>query len=121
MEDKRKYPRLNWSVVVHWEKVSDAPTRDKFPNLGASKDISAGGVRLILREGIEVGDILDLDIDLGGGKNFRGKGRVAWVEKFQITGWQDETGYEGGIEFIDITDEQRQELARFTMQSRKNP
>ncbi len=118
MEDKRKYPRLNWSVIVHWEKSSD-DSRPSGPHVGASKDISAGGIRLILREGIAVGDILDLDIDLGGGKGFKGKGVVRWVEEFKITGWQDETGFEGGVEFIDMDEATKKELARFMMERRE--
>ena len=116
MDDKRKYPRLNWSVIIHWEKSSGET--DEVPNTGSTKDISAGGIRLILKEGVEIGDVLELDLELGGGRNIHVKGRVAWIEKFKISGWQEETGYEGGVEFLDLDDATRQELARFTMQSR---
>ena len=119
MEDKRKYPRLNWSVIVRWEKAADDSPGRQAPGGGTTKDISAGGVRLILREGIKVGDILQLEISLGGGRDVMTKGRVAWVEKFQISGWQDETGDEGGVEFLDMDQETRQEISRFMMQSRK--
>ena len=119
MEDKRKYPRLNWSVIIRWEKASGGSPEEVKPGGGITKDISAGGVRLILREGIKIGDVLELDIDLGGGRNIHAKGRVAWIEKFQISGWQDETGYEGGVEFLDMNEETRQEISRFIMQSRK--
>ena len=114
MEDKRKYPRLNWSVMVRWELASDGAS----PASGTTKDISAGGVRLILREGIKVGDILELDIELGGGKNMYIRGRVTWVEKFKISGVQEETGFEGGVQFLDLKPENRRELERFMMQSR---
>ena len=118
MDDKRKYPRLNWSVIIRWEKASDASSSETPSNVGSTKDISAGGIRLILKEGIEIGDVLELDLELGGGRNIHIKGRVAWIEKFKISGWQEETGYEGGVEFLDLDDATRKELARFTMQSR---
>ena len=127
MEDKRKYSRLNWSIDVRWKKshsVSDAclPAggNGASPGAGKTKDISAGGIRLILRgEGVAVGDVLELEIELGGGRNIRTQGRVAWIEKFKIGGWQDEIGYEGGVEFLNMDDATRQEISRFMMQARK--
>lgn len=119
-EDRRKYPRLNWSVVVHWEKSDDAGPQGGLNRVGASKDISEGGIRLILREGIAVGDVLELSIELGGGKTIRGKGRVMWVEKFEIQGGKDETGYEGGIEFLGMDEAARNDISRFVMESRKD-
>ncbi len=116
MEDKQKYPRLNWSVNVHWQKVFEtfAPR-----NASSSKNISQGGIRLILRDGIIIGDILDFEIELGGGKNIRTRGRVVWVDKFEITGGKHETGYEGGIEFLDLSEDTRREIASFMMKSRE--
>ena len=118
MDDKRKYPRFNWSVIVLWKKCFDVPGGAAL-YAGPARDASMGGVRLILREGIKVGDTLELSIDMGGGKIFQGRGRVRWIEKFKITGGKEEIGYEGGVEFLDMDETTRQELARFLMQSRK--
>ena len=73
---------------------------------------------MILREGIEVGDVLELDINLGGGKVIRARGRVRWIEKFKITGGKEETGYEGGVEFLDVSDQARLDIDRFILEVR---
>ena len=98
---------------MHWEKSAGEA------NTGKTMDISAGGIRLILREGIKIGDILEVDMELGGDRSIHAKGRVAWVDKFKPGGWHEETGYEGGVEFIDMNEATRKELARFVMQSHK--
>ena len=118
MEERRKFPRLNWSVEVRWKK-STGSLDPNLKNTGSTKDISAGGIRLILKEGVQTGDVLELDILLGGGKTVQAKGRVVWVDKFQITGGTDEVGYEGGIEFIDMDDQTGIQINNFIFESHK--
>ena len=117
-DDQRKFPRLNWNVEVCWKKTLDIPNKEP-QNTSATKDISAGGIRLILGEGVGVGDILELQINLGGGKSICSRGRVTWVDKFEITGGIEKTGYEGGVEFLDMNDETMQQINQFIFELRK--
>ena len=111
MQERRKFPRFNLSVTVNWGKGADVA--DQAPqHKGTSKDISAGGICLILDERVSAGDVLELEIKLSLDKVIRLKGRVAWIEKFEMIGGRHEVGYEGGIEFIDVSDEMREEISK---------
>jgi c-di-GMP-binding flagellar brake protein YcgR len=117
-EDKRKYSRINWSVVVRWQKVQGVQHSEE-QNVSASKDISHGGIRLILREGIVPGDILYLEIELGGGKSIHTNAKVVWVEKFEIIGVKRETGYQGGVQFLGLSEETEKLIADIMTGDRK--
>ena len=123
MDERRKYQRLKWSVEVHWKKDFDGPNsaggRQNTENTSVSKDISAGGIRLILREGIQAGDILEMEIRLGPDKTIQCRGKVAWVEKFVITGAEEQTKCEGGVQFLDISEDTRIQINNFIFESHK--
>ena len=119
-QERRKFPRLNWNVKVRWKRILDVPD-ETSQHTGAARDISAGGICLILKEGVEVGDILELEISLGEGKNICSRGRVIWVDRFEITGGIKSTGYEGGIEFLGMSDEAMLEINRFVFQDSSCP
>ena len=109
-EEQRKFPRLNMSVTVYWEKVAD----DTSPSAsGVTRDISAGGISMILNDKVKVGDVLDLELNLADGKVIQTKGRIVWVETFNIIGSKNEVGYEGGIEFLEMSEETKKELGHF--------
>ena len=112
MQERRKFPRFRLSVQVRWQRYSgDAGAAPQ--NKGRVKNISAGGVCLVLQEGIEVGDVLAIEIELPGGKNILAKGRVIWIDKNVKIGEAEKVGYEGGVEFFDINKQTRKELDRF--------
>lgn len=103
---------MNLSVEIHWEKAAGA-SPDSDPQSSTMKDISVGGIRLIVNEDVQVGDILELDIKLSEGKSVKLKGRVKWVDKYEIIGTKHKIGYEGGVEFLDVGDEVRREISNF--------
>ena len=119
MEERRKYPRLNLNVEVRWKKV-DGEAGDALSHRSVTKNISTGGIRLILGSGVQMGDVLALEMGAPGGKAIRVKGKVIWVEKFEIIGVKNEIGYEGGIEFLDMAEEVKQEIANLAFNPR-NP
>ena len=80
-EEKRQFPRLNLNVNVQWDKITNAAYRPP-QTTSAMKDISAGGIRLILNDRIRAGDILDLNIKLSEEKIIHVKGRVVWIDKY---------------------------------------
>ena len=113
MEQQRRYPRLNLSVEIHWEKTAADTFSDNAPQSGTMKYISVGGIHMLVNENVQVGDVLELEIKLSEGKTVHLKGRVKWVDKYEIIGTKHRIGYEGGLEFLDITDETRREISNF--------
>ena len=116
LEERRQFPRFNFSVEVRWEKIA-GDAEKKPQNKSDSKNLSVGGIRLILNDKVAVGDILELDVRMSETKTIRCKGRVVWLDTFQITGGQDRSGYEGGIQFLDMTEEVQREISRFLFDS----
>jgi len=109
VEERRKFVRLDLNTVVEWEKVN----RDEPVGEFKSKNISGGGICLIMDEIINIGDTLNLKINLPTLKIIHSKGKVVWVEGFEIVGGRREKKYEAGIEFIDINDKDREEIKKF--------
>lgn len=109
MIERRKFRRLDVSrIEVTWKKEPSPPA------VSLSKDISAGGIRLILdsNDVLKEGDFIHLDFKLLNGERISAKGRVAWNEEFEIVD-REEKSLEAGIEFVEISDEARGHIAQF--------
>lgn len=113
MEERRKFVRLNANVDVKWAKIT--PDKESASgDLSTTKNISGGGICLTMYgKNVDVGDLLDMEIDLPTKKTIRVKGRVAWVGEFEIVGGRHEKSYDVGIEFLEINEEDRIEISQF--------
>ena len=80
-----------------------------------TKDISGGGVCLVLDERIPEGTFVDCRIPLGGIVEFTGK--VVRVIPFKHSGI---TKYETGIEFTKISNKSRENIISFIFQKQRN-
>lgn len=109
MEERRKFVRLDLNTMVEWEKTG----RDESAGESKTKNISGGGICLIMDGVINVGDTLNLKINLPTLKTIQAKGKIVWVDDFEIIGDRKEKRYEAGIEFIDIDVKDRQEINKF--------
>jgi len=112
MEEKRKFVRLNVNVEVRWRKLQE----DASMIVGKNSDISANGICLLVEERFEPQDKLQLELELPNQKIVKSVGNVVWVNQFGIVGSQDQR-YSMGIEFIEISDEDKQELEKFVFSS----
>jgi c-di-GMP-binding flagellar brake protein YcgR len=112
MQDKRKYPRLDVNVNIHWQKTIK-PGNSTSESRDVTKNISAGGICLIVYEKVEVDDRLKLEFELPTQKLIRCDGRVAWVKEFEIIGRENAKRYDIGVEFFDINAEDRDEIKKF--------
>lgn len=110
MEEKRKFPRINTiGMMVNWRKV------ETFDNLHNTKDISGGGICLLIerKESVDIGDTLQLEFNLPSGETIHSKGRAVWLDKFAIGDINNNMHYEVGIEFLDISDKDREAIKRY--------
>ncbi len=88
---------------MQWKK-SPLPGERSALHLSQVKDVSAGGVCLVLHPGIQTGDLLDLDITLPRRSPIQVKARVVWVNaNARDKNWPG-TYYEGGIVFLDLSE-----------------
>lgn len=115
--EKRKFQRLSIQTEVVYNKEVTAKKEKK----SLSKDISRGGICLIVYEKLEVSDILELKILLPDGiKPIQAKGRIVWVKKFLIEGpFGGGDRYDVGIEFIKINNKEKTELDKFLFTNRE--
>ncbi len=113
MEERRKFVRLNTNVDVKWAKIT--PDKEGATgDLSKTKNISGGGICLtVYGKNVDIGDILDMEIDLPTKKTIKVRGRVAWVGEFEIVGGRHEKNYDLGVEFLEIDEEDRIEINQF--------
>lgn len=110
-EERRRYPRLDINVDIEWKKISAAAANAVIK--GVSKNISEGGICLLVYEKLNTGDILSLDIKLPSGRMIHSRGKVAWIREFEIIGQETERSYDAGIELIDVNEEDKKVLREF--------
>ena len=106
--EKRKFPRLQLNVKVKYEVLKGSPLRAE-ENL--SKNVSAGGIRLMVSEKIDIGALLRLKLSLHGEVNFIiVKGTVVWTEEFSVNEYK---AYDCGIEFVDVSPLNQENISRY--------
>ena len=79
MAERRKFARMNLNTMVECEKIDSSEPPGQFE----SKDISVGGMCLIVDERIKTGDKLSLKIKLLTSKTIHAKGKVIRIEDRQ--------------------------------------
>jgi c-di-GMP-binding flagellar brake protein YcgR len=112
MAEKRKFMRLDINVAVGWSKVAGS-SQDAADSRDMTKNISGGGICLIVNEKVGPGDRISLNIELPTSKIIRAEGRVVWTKDFSIVGRENEKKYDAGIEFTNISEEDREEIKKF--------
>ncbi|MFC1698686.1 flagellar brake protein [Candidatus Omnitrophota bacterium] len=108
-QERRNFPRLATTVDVEYTVLKNS-------SLGAesiTKNISAGGICLIVYEKIEPGTFLSLrlylaDINL----TVAAEGHVIWSSYFTMDA-DSRDRYDLGIEFTQIKEEDRQKLSKY--------
>ncbi|UCC95418.1 MAG: PilZ domain-containing protein [Candidatus Omnitrophota bacterium] len=112
MEERRKFIRLSIDVDVTWKKVTKKLKKTAKSKI--TKNIGGGGICLITYgKEFEVGDILQLKIMLPSKKVVRTKGKVVWINEFEVVSEKHEKRYDIGVEFLDIDDKDRELIKRF--------
>lgn len=107
VKEKRRYPRLNINVNVEYSVLETSESV-----AGNTKNISAGGICLIVYEDIKPGTILKLQIYLPDNHNpIQATGKVVWRSKVEVVA-DKRVRFDTGIEFLDIKDSDRNIIAQ---------
>ncbi len=99
--DRRRYPRLEKLVSV---RLADGDGSDPWLS---TRDVSAGGLRLLSDRPREKGEQLDLEMLLPDGSWLRVITKVAWSVKLDVGSAAE---YEVGLRFVDLTQDDRVRL-----------
>lgn len=106
--ERRKFPRLDASVAIEYS-IEKHPLKE----IAFTKNISAGGICLIVYEEIELNSILSLKINLGDNRDIiEVKGRVVWFSEFSLDP-DKKKRWDIGIEFIGINEEDRKRISKY--------
>jgi len=102
MADRRRYPRLQAPVFCRPAGL------DPFHQRLNTRNLSLGGARVLSDEEFKLGHRLELDVVLPSGEFLRCWAEVVWVTSLQT---EDEAGYEVGLRFTDLAEQDIQRLA----------
>ncbi len=111
MKERRKFLIFKTSVQLQWKKIVSADERAAL-HVSQVKDVSVGGVCLVLHPGIKVGDTLELEISLPRSSPVQVTARVIWVDPSARDKDWPGTYYEGGVSFLNLTEAQQVKLNR---------
>jgi c-di-GMP-binding flagellar brake protein YcgR len=119
VDEKRKFPRLEIPVDVRWEKMPSKKRWGWGREVHMTRNISAGGICLIVYEDVAVGECLKLAIDLPTHKTIHATGRIVWTTPFEVSGDEARDRRDIGIEFLEIKPEDREEISKFVFSAGK--
>lgn len=103
MEEKRKFVRIEWPVVVQYKALDEPCTQDQI----VGRDISEGGVSFVVYERLAKGTRLDMQVQVPfDSMPIFTKGTVVWIKKI---GEEHTKTFEVGVEFteVDVRDQKR--------------
>ena len=108
IEDKRRSTRVPLSINVAYSPTNGPADLGSF---GQSRNISAGGVCMVLLTRHDVGTNIRLNMEIPGRACvINATGRIVWVQEFDIAG---ERAYDTGIEFVDTASEDLNRITQF--------
>ncbi len=107
MEEKRKFVRLEFPIEVTYRISANPSIEDK----SISKNISGGGIRIILKEKLLPGSPLELEINVPDTDvPISALGETVWQEEMVMG---REVCYESGVKFVKISPEDRDKITHY--------
>ena len=105
--NRRKFPRVLFPCLIKIR--GDKNAKDVL--LTHTENLSIGGVRVILKNSVSMGAVIDVEIDLmDTGEHLSCKGKVVWSEKRKSTESVKPNFFDIGIEFINVGDGDQKRL-----------
>jgi len=116
MIERRKYPRLNVDVDVEYAILTTLSPEDKdSQSTTQTKNISAGGICIIVYEDLPVGSLLHLKIFLPDSfEAIEAKGKIVWKSEMFMSS-DLRSRYEVGVEFVEINEEDRDRIYKYVL------
>lgn len=103
---RREYYRLQMVKDVKYKRGDEESYRS-----GILKDLSGGGLRMVADLELEIGDVIDILLPLGG-KELNLKGKVIRCNRV-------EKGFDLGVCFINIKGSEREQIIKFIFESQR--
>ena len=100
MREKRRFSRL---PVITDVRCSITSTCGEESITGSSRDLSAGGIGVVLQTRYDIGSMLEMNFHLPNTpQKMNLHGRISWVDEFAVG---PDKAFDTGIEFLDIDSE----------------
>jgi len=110
--ERRRFPRLDTSVDIEYGIFKKESLQE---GKAVTKNISAGGICLIVYEKIEIGTILDIRSNLKDiNYIIKARGKIVWSSNFTVMPGNI-ARYDLGIEFVEIKEDDRQKLSQYVL------
>ena len=102
--NRRKFPRVIFPCLIKIRRSNDVL-------LTHTENLSIGGVRVILKDGVELNVIVEIEIDLmDTGDHFCCKGKVVWSQKRKNTDLLKPNFFDIGVQFFDVPEADQKRL-----------
>jgi len=116
MKEKRQFVRLDLNVKVDWKRISQT-SEPAAEFTDRTKNISAGGLCLVVNEKLDVGEEMQIALELPSRQMINAIGIVRWINEYEIFGREHEKIYDVGVEFVNINKKEREEINKFVFAS----
>ncbi len=111
MIERRKFPRLNFRVNFEYNILNKTRIKDEPAE---TKNISESGICIILLDKVTVGDKLNLKFHFPNiNTPIKTTGIVVWTQEFTVGIVDTSIAYDVGVEFIDISQEDRDKINQY--------
>ena len=108
MQDRRKFKRLRYGVKVEISYYRKKPGDTDVIRKLKTKDISAGGIRVVLKDELEQGSLVSVRLVIPDtSKEVTCFAQVAWVAT------ETAEGFETGFAFMDISNKEMTTIQGF--------
>ena len=115
--NRRQFPRAKYPCMVKVLSHGDAPESI----LTHTENVSNGGICVILRKSLQCFDKVDIEIDLmDGEEHIACWGKAVWVVRRKATDPLKPSWYDIGIEYVDMSSENRKRIERLVAQITRN-
>lgn len=116
--NRRRFPRVIYPCLV---VVQNSGEGAKEVILTHTENMGIGGVCLILKQDIKMFTTVDLELDLLDlGNHIKCQGKIVWNVQRKSDAKNKPLFYDIGIEFVDVSDEERDRLERIIQRLVKN-
>lgn len=114
MDERREFVRLDLSVEVKWKTLPNEETL-----LDKTKNLSAGGICIMVDDPPSTGSMIYLEINLPDNSIIHSKGKVVWAEEYEEVGEEIRKNFDVGVQFVDIDRKDQEKINYFIFKSKK--